>query len=308
MDTYLTWYSKMAWIQVRDVERFRNELAMKVDAQQEQLSTLEEKMCGANAKEEGLKSKVAEIEQQMNNMRDTERTPIEERAKLLKTNFEEGRAQVIKFQTDQRECHSVIKRQDRTIETTKEEIEKETKALAENEAGIQRQRFIDRRVELDEIVGGLRDEIAEMDLQMTDINTEIGDKAKELVQAEQSRESSRATVDNLNERLDGIRRASKDKMSAYHNNMDRLLRQIQEANKRGQWKEIPVGPMGLTMTLKYPEWSDIVESFWGARINGFLVSDYEDKQLLLRLMNSAGVKGCPVLQGKNNVRPACGSS
>lgn len=295
------WYSKMAWVQVRDVEKHRNELVSKVETVQGLIATLEDNLAQNNGKSTALRASIAEVEQQMTNMTTTERKPIEERADKLRAQFDDGRQEIIKLQSDQRECHSVIKRQERTIENTKKEIEDEEKALAENEAGIQQQRMREKRSELDENLGNVREELGDMDAQMNDINVEIGEKKEELDQAEQELGSQERSVDSLNERLDGMRRASKSKITAFNNNMEKLLTQIKDHDRKNRWRQCPIGPMGMTMSLKYPEWSDIVETFWGNRINGFLVNNYEDKKELIRLMNSVGVRACPVLQGNNNV-------
>lgn len=291
--------SKMAWIQVREVEKQRDELLFKVDREQKHLSTLNERLAEADSRMAEVRSAIVDVETDMNDLTTKERGPIEIRYKEQKALFDDGKSDLQRFQTDQRECHSHIKRQEKTIEETRKAIDREMAALAENEAGVQQQLLHKEKSDLDEKLGAVRDELADIEAQYNDNGVDINEKKQEVAMASQEIDALDRVIDTHHERLDGLQRATQDSLAAFHNNMEKLLRNIEDSERKGQWQEKPIGPIGRTMTLKYPEWSDIVENFWGARINGFLVSNYADKQLLLRLMSACGVRGCPVLQGKN---------
>lgn len=293
--------SKMAWIQVRDVEEHRNVLASKVERESANLATLQGRLQTNEERSTSVRTSIAEVEQEMTSMTTTERGPIQERANELKKQFESGKAELQRFQTDQRECHGHIRKQEKTIEEITKAIEVETDVLAENEAGVHHARLRTRRSELDETLGNLQLELDDIDAKYNDSNLEISEKKKEIDGAEQEKSNYERLLNSHNERLAGLRKATNNVMAAFHNNMERLMTSIHDNHAKQRWRELPIGPLGRTMTLKYPEWSDIVETFWGGRINGFLVTHYEDKQLLLRLMNDAGVRGCPVIQGKNQV-------
>lgn len=291
----------MAWCQVRDVESHRDELATKVEVEQENLKKLDSKLRQVDERDAEIRGRLMEVERQMEQMKSSERKPIEDRRKAVKSEFDAVKLQVQAFMTDQRECFSNINAQEKAINATKLEIEKEKKVLAENEEGLRQQALTQQRVALDEEIGGHRDEIVTMEEKSLEISSEINEHNAQLVLAEQEKQSAESLVSDMESRLESLRGASQNKMAAYHSNMDKLLRNISEYDRNNRWKERPIGPMGLTMSLKHPQWSDIVETFFGARINGFLVSNYQDKLTLLKLMDSTGVKGCPVLQGNSNV-------
>ena len=83
-----------------------------------------------------------------------------------------------------------------------------------------------------------------------------------------------------------LRRVQSQAILAYGQNMQNLLRLIDEEAHRGNWKEKPVGPLGRHVTLLKQDWSPILETIFGNGLSGFLVTNYDDQSLLRKLMHN----------------------
>ena len=291
--------NQMAWIQVRDEERIRDEAEERLSREQENLVTLTTNLAESTESEREIREEMSNVQEKINLMTTAERDPIESRLEEAKRKQASITAGINIIQREIRECHDQIKSQDNTIAATQEAIEKERTALAENEAGVAKRRLEEQRDRLLTLKDQVAEETANIDLQYTDVQDQITSKESDLVAARSDKEASSRLVDSLNDRLDGLRRSSQNVLLAFDQNMERLVRAIDNHDRNGRWRQKPIGPLGRTMRLKYKEWSDIVENFWGRQINGFLVTDYEDKRLLLKLIEENRVRNCPVIHGSD---------
>ena len=75
-------------------------------------------------------------------------------------------------------------------------------------------------------------------------------------------------------------------MAVYGKVMPNLLSKIDEADRQGRWKKKPIGPLGQHIRLLKPDWSSVLETVFGNALNGFLVTNYADKDLLMEQMSS----------------------
>lgn len=85
--------------------------------------------------------------------------------------------------------------------------------------------------------------------------------------------ANRAQIDNLGSgQLNDAQR--------YGSNMPQLLKAIRETNK---WISRPVGPIAKHIKVKREDWAMPIESILGSNLNGFLVRNHDDKDLLMEL-------------------------
>lgn len=94
-------------------------------------------------------------------------------------------------------------------------------------------------------------------------------------------EQARRDVDEAEVLLQNLSKEGGSQRSGLPERMPALLRAIQQDQS---FTERPVGPIGNFVTLLKPEWSSILESSFGATLNGFIVTSKKDQSILSGIM------------------------
>lgn len=81
-------------------------------------------------------------------------------------------------------------------------------------------------------------------------------------------------------------------MAAFDRRMPRLLAAIE---RESRFREKPVGPAGLYVTLREQKWLHIIETMLGGTLNAFVVTNYEDSDVLKKLMREVGLYFPPLI-------------
>jgi chromosome segregation ATPase len=145
-----------------------------------------------------------------------------------------------------------------------------------------------------------RDEISE---EISKIRQSVDDKVKKAkqfrVEQRELGEQIKEARDRLNrvhrdgsdmrQRKEEIRRAIDnseaqrgDRMRAFGHNMPQVLEAIR---RETHWrKRKPVGPLGATLELLHPQYSETLEVFFSKTLNAFVVECFEDKSLLYQIL------------------------
>ncbi len=92
--------------------------------------------------------------------------------------------------------------------------------------------------------------------------------------------------------LDQIRRSKTDRILAYGENMPRLLSEIERSTN--QFHRPPLGPIGLFVQLEDKKWSLPIESLIGKELEGFIVMDQHDHDLLRSMMRRFNINNSPI--------------
>ncbi|TDZ18332.1 Structural maintenance of chromosomes protein 6 [Colletotrichum orbiculare MAFF 240422] len=91
-------------------------------------------------------------------------------------------------------------------------------------------------------------------------------------------------------RLQNLRLNGGAAYAAFDRNIPGLLRAIEHD---GGFEEQPIGPIGSHIQLMQPAWSQILETMFGATLDGFLVANKKDQQRLARLMKRFSLARTP---------------
>jgi chromosome segregation ATPase len=108
------------------------------------------------------------------------------------------------------------------------------------------------------------------------------------IEAEQGKAKKRL-LDSQNELrqekllLSELEKAKTDRLNAFHNKMPSVMNAIN--HKKNQFHQMPVGPLGMHVKLLKEEWANICERLFGKVLNGFLVVDHHDRELLQSILN-----------------------
>jgi len=159
-----------------------------------------------------------------------------------------------------------------------------------------------RLVDSIKVLQAERDELAS---QKSQIEGEREEKARVHQAAVQAKKEADARVTSKQKEMsdkrqlfERLNRAGTDPLAGFHPRMGQFLDAI---SNEGGFRRKPIGPLGTYMSLKKPEWSTIVEKFFGSKLNGFVVTCHEDGRLMDSILKRNMISGIPysVLPPKN---------
>ncbi|GKT48411.1 structural maintenance of chromosomes protein 6 [Colletotrichum spaethianum] len=132
---------------------------------------------------------------------------------------------------------------------------------------------------------------------MAEENDRLPQLRAELIHAQKAAEGGkvefdrkRAEISSAEGRLRNLEQNRGSIWAAYDKKIPLLLQAIEKDNG---FQEKPVGPIGAHVQLTRPEWSPILETIFGATLDGFLVSNKTDQQRLARLMQQVNLGRTP---------------
>ncbi|KAI8970307.1 P-loop containing nucleoside triphosphate hydrolase protein [Mycotypha africana] len=178
----------------------------------------------------------------------------------------------------------------------KEQFERELKAEEEKlEAS--------SRIKRDEISADmekLRAQIQSKVSKAKQFGNEQKDLEKEIDEKKRQMETNSHSISSLKRRIDGIRDVIRNlqeqkgnRMRAYGQKMPDVLAAIRRENR---WEgRRPVGPMGSTLQVAEPKYTQIIESVLNRSLNAFVVENFADKNLLFSILKSYKMHLIPII-------------
>jgi structural maintenance of chromosomes protein 6 len=173
-------------------------------------------------------------------------------------------------------------------------IEKCEKSIKEHEAKIKDIRALEnngaerqRDQERLDILEAQIIEFTNRSLEIGKMKSDNSDKIKH-IEAEQVNAKKRLLDSQTELRqekvlLSELEKAKTDRLNAFHNNMPHVMNAINQ--KKNQFHQMPVGPLGMHVKLLKEEWANICERLFGKVLNGFLVVDHHDRELLQSILS-----------------------
>jgi chromosome segregation ATPase len=89
-------------------------------------------------------------------------------------------------------------------------------------------------------------------------------------------------VVNAGGRLQAVRNARENRMAAYGPQIGRVLTEIE----RSRWNRKPIGPIGRYVKIRDQKWAPILESVFLTNLNGFIVTNEQDRAQLAKILRS----------------------
>lgn len=168
------------------------------------------------------------------------------------------------------------------IKETNEEIRDEEKRLESADGGSNVQLMEDQRKAEAEVLR-IRAEIVTHDQQNKDDQAACQAAKEDLIRVTRSVNVKKSEIDNKQNNLRQISTAEGDFIKVFGTRLPVLLKAI---SNEGGFSAKPIGPIGTYITLRDPKWWSILERFFGNTLTAFVVTNYEDSELLKRLMRS----------------------
>ena len=206
---------------------------------------------------------------------------------------DDRRANALDIHSQQRQIQAKIKEARQTKFKTEANIAEEHRRLEDLNGGSHTRRLeeIDeKRQEVDDAKRALLDH----DGQLRDLHhaKRLADEAHQ--ESRKPVELKKREVERCNQELENLMRDRGQRHGAYHQNLPRLLRAIQEDNG---FQNKPVGPIGHHVRLLKPKWSSVLEKTLGGSLEGFIVTSKADQSRLSALSRRISCP-CQILIGQ----------
>ncbi|KAI0916775.1 hypothetical protein AcW1_007861 [Taiwanofungus camphoratus] len=216
---------------------------------------------------------------------------LQARKNKLQENIRENKNKLTKLRNEEKQMVQSITNTNKHIEALERQIADET---AKTEAFSQ----------------GKRDETTHK-FEQAKANYEAADKELQGIKEGRARKTAEAEVmkqqglkieADLNpkknrivecqEQLRRCQERARNKLAPFGSNMDKVLAAIQQMNWYGRK---PVGPFGLYVDVKGKQWAPLMRVQLGSLMNGFVITDARDRQLLDNLLKDHGNRNCMIV-------------
>ncbi|WFD34498.1 RNA helicase [Malassezia cuniculi] len=270
---------ELVWSQVIAKEKELAAVAETLARSQTKLEALERKKAADAERATALDEEITTLEQRSRECGDREKA-LEER-RLAAT--EAARAHKVAYtaaRAQEKEISQVADRIQRTIDELQEQIDAESRTLAED----RRARRAAQEAQRDTLVQERID--AEMNVVThTNAASEARNELDRIVQEQKSAASNSAAAADkalhLEHMIARFRDVARNRITAYGPTMPHVLEAIRHERR---WKDAPVGPIGLHIRLRDMRWAPLVEAVLGDVLNAFCVTNHADRELLTAIL------------------------
>ena len=132
----------------------------------------------------------------------------------------------------------------------------------------------------------LNDDLSAEEHSMHDTKVAYDTLADQRPQFEDAVRIAKKEVNDFESQLKMLESSKGDRLKQYAEKMPSVVRLIQ--TRASQFEEIPVGPLGLYVSLEDKRWTDIIETIFGRSLNGFAVTNYRDIERLNVILKECG--------------------
>ncbi|KHJ30520.1 putative dna repair protein rad18 [Erysiphe necator] len=225
--------------------------------------------------------------------------PIREAEETARSAYEAASLDVKKAIAEKAKIKAELAEAKEDIRKRVKEIEAEQKLIAEANGGshARKQAEIDRADEkLKETISSHRKSVEGLPL----IDQKYDEAKINLNRVETLSEAKKVEIQKVRSLLHELNSGRRDPMAGYDVKMPRLLNQIRQDR---EFKNTPVGPLGLHIKLKDATWGDILETQLGVQLNGFIVTNTSDQRRMSNYLKSYNMANfCPVMiMGENQI-------
>ena len=269
---------KLVWALVVAQERKESHLRRKLQGLQEKIRAAEDEADDARLTFDQATVAMADAEQLFTEAKQ-ERSPILEEQKDVNATREQLKIESSDLLHDQRLARDQVKNIKDKIVRKRTDIDGEERRLEEQNGGgyARRAEELENKRHAAKIADDKTKEHVQKELGLKNNIKQVDDA---LLSHKTEREPFQIQIEASERQISELR-STNSRDDAYGPKMPQLLRAIQ--SDQG-YKVKPIGPMGNYIHLKKPEWSNILEKFFGNSLNGFIVHHKSDQERLTTIM------------------------
>lgn len=151
--------------------------------------------------------------------------------------------------------------------------------IAAEEAKLSRDLEAERRP-LRENIARANEEVEKLSIQMVKARQDSTELSEKSDQVSPEYDNVKAQIEaalqrdrEMFQRIEHTKRTQQNTMLAYGQRIPEVLDAI---NRETGWREKPIGPIGRHVKLERSEYARVLESFFAANLNAFVVTNHED--------------------------------
>uniref|UniRef100_A0A8C8HTJ8 Structural maintenance of chromosomes protein 6 n=1 Tax=Oncorhynchus tshawytscha TaxID=74940 RepID=A0A8C8HTJ8_ONCTS len=274
--------NQMAWALVSEMEK-------EVKPMREKLQSEERSTIKYDQKVDEWKAKVVEAEKKYKGIREqleaiTVRVQqLEPQSAELKN---EAQSRSKAFNTAQASVHR-FKTNLRDLEKDKDQLSRrinELKLSISQTSGAETQVRVERMEKLQTDLDTLNFQDSTLGQQMEQFQQAVSRAKDELEKMIREEEDLKRSMEAIRRKLQTMEGSRSDRLRRFGEKMPALLAAIEDADRKGQFRKKPVGPLGYCIRLKDHEQALAVEKCLGSLMVAFTCDNHEDEKLLQGLM------------------------
>ncbi|KAL4907604.1 hypothetical protein BDW74DRAFT_110880 [Aspergillus multicolor] len=268
-----------AWAQVEEREKIRESLVAEMSGMDRMIVETEGEVekCDAAIREVEAEAEAAavysrEASAKVDNAQ-SEKNDIQ-------TKWTEIMDNRLELQAEQRRIKQHVTEAETRIKEIHQKIDQETQRLADAHGG-GFSRMLEELERAKQDASEARRQIDEHEQELQQMYGDVKEAGKKERAAHQPIAQARREFEEAEALLHNLIKEGSGRNSGYPDKMPVLAKAIQQEQS---FTEKPVGPIGSLVTLLKPEWSSILESSFGATLNGFIVTSKRDQSILSGIM------------------------
>lgn len=294
----------------RAARRIRNMLAWaQVEAMEQKLQEREQHVEEAQAKIDEYEKKAADLDiefqqadEYLERAKDAlkivegEQEPLNAELDEAKSAHKDASEEVARHRATEAEIKTAMKDGAVKVKNLEQDIKNEEQRLEDINGGShnrKRAEIEEAKKEADAAKAAYQaslDQAPDLEVKNRQARTDVDEAESAVRRKSNDVESARARLDELQNKRGNV-------MAAFDTRMPQLIEAIRRDNG---FREKPVGPLGLHVTLTDAVWTTLVERTIGNNLQGFIVTSKVDQVRLTQLITRVGIrKPCPVLIGNN---------
>lgn len=259
--------------------------------------------------EEDAKTKEAQILNENESIRIKEEnlSLINQKLASINDSINSENSALTNLYNSKKPLHSAITAVEKNISLKKDEIK--DVEVTENEINVEVTRIRTEIIEIESKINEIKndsnndaqekkEQILLLDTQLVEMNRQLKPLEEELSAivnrtsdlddsietARKILDGGKKSLDELSNELDRARESVKNKLLSYGRNIPAVLKQINE--RASEFHHKPIGPIGLFIKLKDPQWSKPMDAIIGSHLKSFITHDHRDRQLLESILRS----------------------
>ncbi|EJD06049.1 P-loop containing nucleoside triphosphate hydrolase protein [Fomitiporia mediterranea MF3/22] len=269
---------EQAWAFVQDKEEEMKAKIDEVARRSRKLPKLKDKVDATKKLHDEHSEKIADLETEIKDLGDINHLNLQQAE--IKGKLKANKTKLREYQASEKEMSIELKTAKNTIEDLQERIATETRKLQEDKKAEQEER--QRKLE------AAKKAVSEHEARRNEINDhlrqfeeDMGPLKTKVADTETTLQNSKATMESCSRRLNELNRQAVDSVSVYGNNLQQILERISTMTWHGKK---PVGPLGLYVSLRERQWTDIIRATLGSYMTSFAVTDARDRVQLRKLL------------------------
>ncbi|KAL9057851.1 MAG: hypothetical protein Q9162_002081 [Coniocarpon cinnabarinum] len=289
---------QMAWVQVEDQERLLEECEQGIHDQNERVRQAETSLQNFAARFDQADQVAQEAEREVEQLKQ-DKQPLEESHREAKEKFEAVRKEIQDCTNNAREIKGSYDSEKKRLTETEKAIESEYQRLNDRSGG----RENDKRVEIretEQALSDVHDQGKEHDGKFQQLENDAQTAKEHCDHAITAQKRRYAAAKEAQKQLDSLRNDNRDRLSSFHPSMRNVLKAIDQERS---FQNKPVGPLGIHIRNKQPQWQNMIEKTFGNLLDNFIVTSRQDQKRLSEILTR---HKCPshILVAPSNFRIA----